>query len=205
MPLNISSDAVLESNKISSTGVWLILLDFHIGDDEHVRVCHNNEDIIWDGETWLAYPFEIGDIEESKEGELPSVDLSIPDIERHLTPLIEDNSGGIGIVVDMMIVHSDYLNNTTPEYKETFEIVDCSINYNNVIKFSLGSENFTNYRSPKDMYLKGHCRYQEFKGTLCGYAGSETECDRTFARCKELGNQKRFGGFPGVGSLGFFV
>lgn len=204
MPLSISSEATEHSNRLTSIGVWLILLDFKITDTEHVRVCKNTEPVIWNGYEWLNYPFDTGDIEESKDGELPTFDLTVPDIERRLTPIIDEYDGGIGVKVDVMIVHADYLDNPTPEFKETFEIVDCSIDHNNTIKFSLGSENYTNYRSPQDFYIKGHCRYKEFGGPFCKYEGAEAECSRTFARCRELGNQKRFGGFPGIGSMGFF-
>jgi hypothetical protein len=39
------------------------------------------------------------------------------------------------------------------------------------------------------------CRYvRAFKGLQCGYAGAETACDGTFARCSELGMQVRYGG-----------
>jgi len=204
-PIDMSPEAREESNKLTSTGAWLVLLDFYITETDHVRVCKNNESVIWNGYTWLPYPFEVGEITESKEGELPTVDLNVPDIERRLTPIIEENDGGIGLAVDVIMVHSDHLDLSVPEFKETFEIVDCSIDYNNTIKFSLGAENFTNYRSPQNFYLKGHCRYEEFKGPLCGYEGPEIECNRTFERCRELGNQMRFGGFPGVGSMGFYV
>lgn len=47
------------------------------------------------------------------------------------------------------------------------------------------------------------CRFQGvdgFKGANCGYSGSETECDYTFRRCKELSNEARFGGFPDISS-----
>jgi hypothetical protein len=43
------------------------------------------------------------------------------------------------------------------------------------------------------------CRFRGvngFKGPNCGYAGSQTECNFTAARCLELGNIARFGGFP---------
>lgn len=33
-----------------------------------------------------------------------------------------------------------------------------------------------------------------FKGTRCGYGGSETQCDRTYARCYALGNSDNFRG-----------
>lgn len=52
------------------------------------------------------------------------------------------------------------------------------------------------------------CGYPEFKGPECAYAGAETACDRTFARCSALGNQARFGGFrylPVAGTVARFT
>lgn len=39
------------------------------------------------------------------------------------------------------------------------------------------------------------CTYRKFRGAQCAYAGAETTCDRTWARCYALGNSSRFGGF----------
>lgn len=34
-----------------------------------------------------------------------------------------------------------------------------------------------------------------FKGTECGYSGSETLCNKTYARCQNLNNHNNYGGF----------
>ena len=57
-------------------------------------------------------------------------------------------------------------------------------------------------RGPRVMQHK-MCRFQGqdgFKGTNCGYAGAETECNYTWDRCVELANQERFGGFKDISS-----
>jgi hypothetical protein len=41
-----------------------------------------------------------------------------------------------------------------------------------------------------------------FRGARCGYAGPETLCDRTMARCQALANFQRFGGWPSVPQIG---
>lgn len=45
------------------------------------------------------------------------------------------------------------------------------------------------------------CRWKEFKGTECAYAGAEIWCDRTYTRCVALGNQANFGGFRWLPSI----
>lgn len=45
------------------------------------------------------------------------------------------------------------------------------------------------------------CRWKQFKGTECGYAGEGTWCDRTYTRCEDLGNAPNFGGFRWLPSI----
>jgi len=204
MPLSISTDATAEKNKLSNEDPWLILLEVIYPNETPVRVVWNTENITWDGETWYAMPFQLGDIEESNQAEVPEVELSIIDIERRTTPLLDQYNGAVGADVWVRVVHAAHLDNTTPEFEQDFTVIDTSLDWQNTIKFKLGAENLSNERSPVNRFLKGHCRYKEFKGNLCGYSGTATECSRTFERCRELGNQKRFGGFPGIGKLGYW-
>jgi phage-related protein len=169
-----------------------------------VRAVWNTENIAWDGETWYAFPFSLSDIEESKDAEIPEVSLTIFDIERRIIPLIDTYGGGIGASLWVRIVHSAYLDNNTPEFEHEFEIIAVSVGHDFSVKFTLGAENLSNKRSPVSRYIKGHCRYKEFKGNRCGYSGDATDCNRTFERCRELGNQHRFGGFPGVSVIGYW-
>ena len=46
------------------------------------------------------------------------------------------------------------------------------------------------------MKYRASCQVRRFKDCRCGYRGKETTCDRTFARCEELGNIQNFRGFP---------
>jgi len=204
MPLPISTQAISEKNKLASGAPWLLLLEIIYPGETPIRVVWNTEDVTWDGETWVAFPFQLGDIEESKDAEIPAVSLTIFDIERKLIPIIDEHGGGVGSEVWVRVVHSAYLDNTTPEFEQEFEIIDARIGHDFSVNLKLGAENLSNRRSPVDRYLKGHCRYKQFKGPECGYGGTETECSRTFERCRELGNQRRFGGFPGIGRIGYW-
>jgi len=204
MPLTISTQAIAEKNKLSSSDPWLILLEIARPGEEPLRVVWNTENITWQGVEWIAFPFRLGDVEETKAAEVPAVSLTVYDIKRYLIPTIDELDGGIGAEVIVYIVHSAYLDNDTPELEMAFEIIETHIGHDCSITFKLGAENLLHYRNPPDRYLQGHCRYKEFKGSLCGYTGSETECNRTFERCRELGNAKNFGGFPGVGPLGYW-
>ena len=45
------------------------------------------------------------------------------------------------------------------------------------------------------------CRWRQFKGTECQYSGPESECERSYDKCKSLSNTVNFGGQRFVPSL----
>jgi len=207
MPLDISSDAITEKNKITSDAAWLLLLKIAYEGETPGYVCLNNEQVVWPssgGNTFLPAIFSLSGIEETKEAEIPAVTLSVIDLSRSLLPFIEDYDGGVGATITIYVVHSDHLDNTTAEVEEEMEVIDVSVDHSHKITFKLGAENLMTRRCPQHRYLKNHCRFV-FKDSRCGYSSSETECNRTLTRCKELSNETRYGGFPGVGSVGVQV
>jgi len=203
MPLDISSNAIIEKNKLTSMNVELLLLEVKYKSEPSIYVCLNNTEIYWNFNTYLPAIFNLTGRDETKEAEIPKVTLSFTDINRVIIPLLEQFKGAHGAVVTISIVDSKYLNDITPKLQETLEIIDTTVNDKAEVVISLGAENLFNLRIPRNRYLKNNCRF-DFKGTLCGYSGSETNCNGTYARCKELGNQTRFGNFPSVGKKGFF-
>lgn len=196
----ISSAATLEKNKLTSTGAWLVLLDIDFLPATTIKLVCNNEDIEWPttaGDTYQAFPMEIDEISEDGKGGLPTFSIRVSNVTRMLEPYVDSSDGGKGATVRLRIVHSDHLDLVDPELDETFDNLGCSVTAE-WVTFKLGAENPMRQRCPANRYLKDHCRYKEFGGPECTYPGPESECDRTFARCKELGNVDRFGGFPGI-------
>jgi len=204
MPLDISSDAITEKNKITSNGVWLLLLKIAYEGETPGYVCLNNETVVWPasgGNTFLPAIFSLSGMAETKDAEIPVVTLSVIDLNRSLIPFLEDYDGGVGATITIYVVHSDHLDNTTAEVTEEMEVIDVSLDHAHKITFKLGAENLLNLRCPRHRYLKNHCRYI-FKDSRCKYSGGQTECNRTLTRCKALLNSANYGGFPGIGSMG---
>lgn len=204
MPLDISTNAIIEKNKLTSVNVELLLIEVKYKSEPSIYVCLNNVQIVWNGNTYLPAIFNLTGRNETKESEVPKQNLTFTDIHRVIIPLLEEFNGAIGAVVTISIVDSKYLTNTTPKLQEIMEIIDVTINDKAAVHITLGAENLYNLRIPLHRYLKNSCRF-DFKSSLCGYSGAETYCNRTYARCKELGNHTRFGGFPSVGKKGFFL
>ena len=205
MPLPISTEAIAEKNKLGSADPWLLMLEILYQGEAPIRLVWNTEQVWWDSVMWYPASFILGGMDETQDGAIPVVNLGIVDIERQLIPVVDYYGGGLGATVNVYIVHSSYLNNTTPEFQADFEIVGANVQHDGTVTFKLGAEDLSSRRSHNHLFMAAYCRYNVFKGSLCGYSGGETDCDRTLTRCRELNNASRFGGFPGIGRLGIWM
>ena len=213
----ISAGAFIEKNKLSTTHAWLVLLKITMPDTTVLRVVNNTEDVTWpvtSGNVYTKFPFDLDEIGDTSKGEVPSVGLKVSNAARILEPYLEAQEGMVDSVVIIRIVNSinvttaslgSGVNNPTAEVELTYNIT--ATNTNSMwVSFTLGSLNPWNKRFPRNRIWRNTCRFKEFGGALCKYAGVETTCDRTLDTCREtMANSINFGGAPGVGSKGLFV
>ena len=202
MPEDISQQYIQEKNRLSSSGAWVTISKLVLPNENPIRVSFNTEDIEYDGFVWTGIPISADSIKETREGELPEIEFTIIDIERILLPALDEHKGGVGANVFIYIINMAHLD-LAPILSEKFQIARTGVDHLCRITFTLSAIDLSTFRSPPNRYISEYCRYQEFKGPLCQYEGPEETCDRTLTRCKELGNQERFGGFPGVGRYGY--
>jgi lambda family phage minor tail protein L len=200
MPLDLSPAAYLEKNKMASDGAWLILLQIDVKQlDDTIRLVRNTEDVVWNGFTWQAFPFELDEISENSKGEIPKVQIKVSNVRRQMEYYLEQADGGVGSTVTIRVVHSKHLDLTSPEVELVFEVTGTKANAT-WATFTLGATSPYN-RQIGQRVLKSFCRHN-FKDARCKYGGAATECDHTLTRCRQLGNSVNFGGFPGVGMNG---
>lgn len=169
-----------------------------------LRFVRNTEDIVYNGNTYLAFPFEIGDLLNSKDGELPSIKVKLSNVTGLLQPYLELLQGAVGSEILITIINSKYLSENYAELETTFTVLDCCVT-EDWIEFLIGSPEELRDAFPPNKYYPKFCRYNEFKGALCKYSGSETDCNRTLDRCMELLNAENFGGFPGLDPEGIKI
>ncbi len=207
--LNLSAAAILEKNKLSSDGVWLILLKITLEVGTVIRITRNTEDVIWNGYTWTAFPFELDEITE-ETGEPSILNARIGNVSRVMQTYMETYDGMVGCGVNLYVVHSDNLSNATAELDEEFEITRSSAD-NVWATFTLSAPSLLVFSFPSDRYTKNWCRfkfnYPPGESPRCGYSGTTpfTTCNKTLAACRQRGNQARFGGFPGIPEGGIYV
>lgn len=204
--LNLSVAGMLEKSQLSSEGVWLLLVEVAIpNSEEPMRLVRNNEDIIWNGYTWNAFNFKLGDITEDNKGRPQSVPLQISNITQTVQAYVEDNNGLTGTTVTLRVVHSQHLDNIAPELEEIFTVQSTTCD-SKWITFYLGCEISIQRRFPPRRVLKHFCAWRDqYKGIECGYNGPLAECDGTLQSCRDRGNSTRYGGEPIIPEGGLYA
>lgn len=201
MSETLDTSLVTAKNSISDTGVWISLIEVTIlGSGEIWRVCDNNEDVTWNGETWTAWPIEIDDFEISADNKTVIFGIRVGNMLRTVSRLIRQAGGISGSSVIIRSVHSNNLTVTENILSITAKVLDAFDNDDGWISFSCGSENLF-HRRFGNIFKANHCRWLErsgFKGIYCLYEGVEDSCDGRFVTCIQYGNQIRYGGFPAL-------
>lgn len=194
--ITLPSALIGHKNQLSDNLPWLILLEIQFS-GETIRLVRNEADITWDGHTWTRFPFEIDNLADGNRGEAPAVSLRVSNISRVMQSYIEPYDGGVDAIVILRVVHAGHLNETTPALRLDFTVLRVNADAKNV-SFTLGSSNLFRRQFPCNRFLRNSCRWR-FKSGECAYVGSETICDKTLTKCRNLNNSVHFGGFPGVG------
>jgi len=202
---DLPDNLVLEKNKLEGDNPWLILLDIYVDAYTTLYLVRNNEDIVFQTNTYVAFPFEIEASVQKSKGELPTIGLKVGNVTRAIQAHLEATDGLIGNEVTLRVVNSAYLSENYAELTETFEILNCVADAM-WVNMTLGFPNPMSRRFPLYRYLAEHCRYVgHFKSKECGYTGADTTCSGTLTACRLKGNSERFGGFPGLGKGGIRI
>lgn len=215
MAKTLPASVVLEKNKLSTTNTWVILLDVTLPDSTMLYITNNNEDVVFNGQTYTAIPFTLDDVKENSKGELPTISLKISNITRSVQALMEDPDieGMVGGTVRLQLVNTLDLTGTTDfsELDLTFTIMSSSSDAY-WATFNLGAGSPLNKRFPLDRYIASHCRFtfnnltgKEGLSPECGYVGVDTSCERTLSACQAKSNSERFGGYVGLDKGGVRV
>jgi len=213
MSLSLNSLAIEEKNKLSTDSVFLVALKIDIpGLADPVRVINNSENFIWKGETWIAFPFTIDELSDQAGKEIPTVTISLSNVNRVMEIYLEQydtyikTNGFSPITVEISVINTAVIavnGNADAEVTHYFQLRQPKTN-SKTATFILSADNPFMRRFPQNRILKNHCRFI-FKDVRCQYSGVETSCSKTLTRCRELNNSLHFGGAPGVGRRGLEI
>jgi len=209
--------SALQKHQVAGTAPWYVLLDIYPNKDDLtvvLRVARNTDDVVWQGNTYVAFSFEIDSVEENSNGQLPNVTVRVSNVSRSVQGQLEPYSGGVGAKVVLTVVQSSDLAGD-PVQQFTWTIIEASAD-ENWVTFVLGAPNPLRRSFPQGQFVKNHCRWRyntpamqavaDPAGSQCGYLGVLATCDLTLNGtngCRVHANQDRFGGEPGIETQGF--
>ena len=181
---NLPSVIVNKTNSLAQGDSWLILLDiFYPGnatDSPDKQFVNNNDDLVFEGDTYSGTPFSISSLKESMQGELPKTVLTVFDVNLDLVSDLQSNAGFSGGRVVIRKVPFD--SNGLPEETKIVEYYDI-LNVNaddEAISFNIGVGSPLTKRFPRDRYVSTICRHR-FRDGMCQFTnGTLTDTDIGF-------------------------
>ena len=197
--LALSEASIIEKNKLSTDGVWLLALEAQIPGDT-LYLVNNTKDVTLGGQRYVAFPFSLEDITEDGK-ELPNVRLTVSNATGTIQRYVEKNNGLGGMKVVLRVYHTSIPD--VAEVEEYFVVtgVSCDVEW---VTFTLGTDFSFTRRFPPVRMMKDYCPFK-FKGVECGYRGAAQQCNKTLKRCRELGNNIRFGGEATIPQGGLYA
>lgn len=198
--MNLSTAAIIEKNKVSTDGVYLLLLTIRYKKEDPIRLVLNNEEITFKGDTYYPYYFSLSDVKRASS-EMPSATLSVSNITGTIQKLLEAYDGAGGAKVKVAVINTNLSDEILEE--ENF-VVTGSTAKKDVISLKLGCSMSLDKRFPSYRIMKDWCPFK-YKGIECGCTSPLATCNKTIIDCRERGNSQRFGGCPTVPQGGLYA
>ena len=197
MPIPLIQPLIEEKNAISQEQPWLLFLTLtNVAGDLTIRLVRNTENIFFKGFEYVAFPFEIDTIPEASKGSLPTMAITLSNIDRQIQAYVEqDATFGSGWKVVLSLAHISQLNGTiiedhVAEIEHKWQSLDITAS-NESLTINLGVQNPMLVQFPRQKYSGGFCQRVFNDGVGCPYSTQGiaprglTFCKKTLAQCKE--------------------
>jgi phage-related protein len=162
---------------------------------ETVYLARNNATVTYGGNDYVPFPFEVADQVEDGQGQPGQVTITVANVNREMTTLIERYRGMFGAVVTLYLVYG-----TTLVISDSFKVQSSSVN-DKAASFQMGNQDLYGVMTPSERFMRSRCRFRYKDPDTCNYGGGLAECDRTLwgaNGCLAHANQANFGGAPGI-------
>ena len=151
--------------------------------------------VTFDGIEYDFYAISHSALAEDGSGQIQNGSLVISNANREIQALLDEYDGWRERQVIITQVWEQTLSDPTAFISDMLVVKEVTVTEKRAT-ISLSSElDVMNVQIPRKVMTRSYCRFS-FKSVECAYAGPELRCNRTLNRCRELGNQSRFGAFP---------
>jgi lambda family phage minor tail protein L len=195
----VVDEFIQQKNKVGEkiTPIYLYAIQYDELANAWLRYSGAGIDVTFDGYLYKKYAITHSTIGENLSGKIDKVTLSISNITREMQYYLNTYNNLRKCKVTIKLAWLENLDNPFCFIEDTYSIEDCHSTPKQV-DFTLASDlDVLDIQIPRRAFFRAYCRFI-FKGTECGYIGVANWCNKTYDRCKELSNIRRFGGFPGI-------
>lgn len=200
---DVSSSFITEKNKLTNRPIFLYTVFDYNGADGNLYFAAYDADVVFDGQTYLKFPIIHDIVQENTNAEIDHVKLRVSNVSREIQAYLEAYDFH-NKKVSIKQVFADHLADATCFIEDIYYIDSYQADVQ-AAEFTCTSKfDVMQLQLPARKFWRNYCQWK-FKGTECAYAGGETTCNKTFARCEELNNKQRFGGFPSIPSHRIFI
>lgn len=195
MPHVLHADVIESKNTLVGADAWVWLLALEASGSTAVRLCTGNANVSYGGDTYISFPFSVGEFELNDRGELPECTITFGDPTGTLAGLVDANPE---VDFSTCQLHRYVNGQVATTYPFTVERITAT---REGLAMTLGNlDPIANSMFPSQRVYRSTCRHQ-FLGPYCQYAGAVTTCDLTLRGpngCIAKANQEHFGGVPGA-------
>jgi len=201
-----SLDATFKNEKNSQSNEPLFLYSIYDydGASTNLYFVDYSKNVTYDGQEYVRFPITHNSISENTNGEIGNVTVTLSNVSRLIQAYLEAYDFRRKKVT-IKQVWANQLADTDAYIEDIFYIDSYTADQQNVTFTLTGKFDILSVELPARKYSRNYCGWKTLGCTECGYAGAETECNKTLKRCRELGNSARFGGFTSVPSRTLFV
>ena len=202
MPRDIDPTFKQEKAKQENRPIYLYIIEDYDGSNDLYLVGYD-EDVVYDSVTYTRFPIMHEFTGENNQGRIDQVKVRLANVSR-LIQLYLEQYDFRGKKVIIRTVWVNQLSDPDAHMDDIFYIDNYTADQTNVEFTLTGKFDVLGMDLPARRYARNYCSWK-FKSSECGYAGAETECNKTQQRCKQLNNYQRFGAFPSVPTRRIYI
>ena len=163
---------IAEKNRIETPQAWMWLFEVFFAHATLVLHLVNNEEAIeFGGDTYQPFPIGFKEIEETSQGDLPTVTIMVGNVSQEIMSFLEEFDGMRDEKVTIRLVNTATNADATAKVESTFRIRSASADHEKAT-FELAVHPMFELDWPYQRFLRQSCRWR-FGSRECGWGFTE--------------------------------